>query len=248
MAQEPTRRTFLRALLGMGAGVVAAGALRATPVDAAGLSAPDLSPWATGATQTQISAADALWRLREGNKRFVAGRYLRPNSQPSRRVAVAPAQLPFAVVLSCSDSRVPPEEVFDRGIGDLFVARVAGNSVDDALLGSMEFAVDHYNVPLLVVLGHERCGAVTGAVDMVTKGTTYPGHLPAMINPIRPAVEEVANQSGDMVDNAVRANIRLNVTRLKESEPILAELVHTGKLRIVGARYDLDTGRIDFIA
>ncbi len=227
---------------------MAAGALRATPVEAVGLSAPDLSPWTAGATQTQISADDALWRLREGNKRYVSGRYLRPNSQPSRRAVVAPAQLPFAVVLSCSDSRVPPEEVFDRGIGDLFVARVAGNSVDDALLGSMEFAVDHYNVPLLVVLGHERCGAVTGAVDMVTKGTTFPGHLPAMINPIRPAVEEVANQSGDMVDNAVRANIRLNVTRLKESEPILAELVHAGKLRIVGARYDLDTGRIDFIA
>jgi len=248
MAQEPTRRAFLRGLLGIGAGAIAAGVVAPHGGLAAGPTAPDLAPWTAGATQTQISADAALWRLREGNKRFVAGRYLRPNSQPSRRTAVAPAQLPFAVVLSCSDSRVPPEEVFDRGLGDLFVARVAGNSVDDALLGSMEFAVDQYNVPLLVVLGHERCGAVTGAVDMVTKGATFPGHLPAMINPIRPAVEEVVSQSGDMVDNAVRANIRLNVARLKDSEPILAELVHTGKLRIVGARYDLDSGRVDFIA
>jgi carbonic anhydrase len=247
MSAAHTRRSFLHGLLGLGAGVAAAGLAGVAPAAATGVAAPDFGPWAAGSTG-QITANDAMYRLTVGNQRYRTGRTQHLNSTVGRRVAVAPSQLPWAVVLSCSDSRVPPEVVFDRGIGDLFVARVAGNTVEDALLGSMEFAVATYAVPLLVVLGHERCGAVQGAVDMVTKGATFPGHLSAMIDPIRPAAEEARAAGGDIVDAAVRANVRLNVARLKESEPLLAPKVRANQLRIVGARYDLETGRVDFIA
>jgi carbonic anhydrase len=248
MSAAHTRRSFLHGLLGLGAGVAAAGLAGAVPAEAAGLAAPDFGPWGAGSTAGQITANDAMYRLTVGNQRYRTGRTQHLNSTVGRRVAVAPSQLPWAVVLSCSDSRVPPEVVFDRGIGDLFVARVAGNTVEDALLGSMEFAVATYAVPLLVVLGHERCGAVQGAVDMVTKGATFPGHLPAMINPIRPAAESVKNDPGDMVDNTVRANVKQSVAQLKSSSQILSDAVYAGHLRIVGARYDLETGRVDFIA
>ncbi|MGA9176521.1 MAG: carbonic anhydrase [Desulfobacterales bacterium] len=141
-------------------------------------------------------------------------------------------------MLSCSDSRVPPEILFDQGLGDLFVIRLAGNILDDAALASLEYAVEHLGVKYIMVLGHERCGAVEAAL----KGGEVPGHIGSLVKAIQPAVEKAKNQPGDLLDNAVRANITIVVQQLKSSEPILEELVKKGDLTVVGTRYDLDDG------
>ena len=179
-------------------------------------------------------------RLIEGNKRHVDGKPSHPNQTPERRRHVSTGQHPFAVVLSCSDSRVPPEIIFDQGIGDLFVVRVAGNIVDDAGLGSIEYAAEHLHVSLIVVLGHERCGAVEAAV----KGGEAPGRIKSLVEAIRPAVEKAKGKPGDLAENAMRTNVKMAVDHLKASKPILEHLVHKGTLTIVGARYDLDDGMV----
>lgn len=179
--------------------------------------------------------------LVEGNRRYVEEKTTHPDQTPARRGEVAAVQHPLAVVLSCSDSRVPPELVFDQGLGDLFVIRVAGNVVDDVTLGSIEYAVEHLHVPLVVVLGHERCGAVSAAVA----GGEAAGHIRALVERILPAVERVKDQPGDKVENAVRENVREVVNTLRASEPILSKGVLEGKLTLVGARYDLDTGVVE---
>lgn len=193
--------------------------------------------------KSATSADQALRGLLEGNQRFVCGQTLHPHSSPKERLARAKEQHPFAVILCCADSRVSPELLFDEGIGDLFVSRVAGNIVDDSVLGSIEYAVEHLGVPLVVVLGHERCGAVAAAVA----GGHAPGHIHHLVQSIQPAVKRVKGRSGDTVDNAVRANVQLTVTRLKQSRPILANFVAKGKVKVVGARYDLDTGKVELI-
>src|SRR5262249_5592987 len=148
------------------------------------------------------------------------------------------SQAPFAVIVSCSDSRVGPELVFDQGLGDLFVIRTAGEVLDDPGLGSIEYAVDHLHVPLVVVLGHERCGAVSAALE----GGTAPGHIASLVTAIQPAVKASHGEPGDPLDNAVHTNVRDVVRRLKGAGPILSEAVHAGALKILGAYYDLDTG------
>lgn len=145
--------------------------------------------------------------------------------------------------MSCSDSRVPPEIIFDQGLGDLFVIRLAGNILDDAALGSLEYAVEHLGVKYIMVLGHERCGAVDAAV----KGGEIPGHIGSLVEAIQPAVEKVKNLPGDLLDNAVRANVTLVVQQLKSSGPIIEELVKKGALTIAGARYDLDDGEVKIL-
>ncbi len=187
--------------------------------------------------------ADPLKRLLEGNQRHVRHKFTHPHQDAGRLREVASAQHPFAVILSCADSRVPPEVVFDQGLGDLFVVRVAGNILDNAILGSIEYATEYLHVPLVMVLGHERCGAVTAAVD---GGKTLP-HIGSLIDAIRPAVEQAKGRSGDLLDNAVRANVQLVVEQMKVSEP-LAGLVRGNKLQIVGGRYDLDQGTVEIIA
>jgi len=182
-------------------------------------------------------------RLLDGNRRYVDGKPSHPNQTLERRKHVAKGQHPFAVVLSCSDSRVPPEIIFDQGIGDLFVVRVAGNIVDDAGLGSIEYAVEHLHASLIVVLGHERCGAVEAAV----KGGEAPGRIKSLVEAIRPAVEKSKGEPGDLAENAMRANVRLVVDHLKASKPILEHFVHKGTLTVVGARYDLDDGQVTVI-
>jgi carbonic anhydrase len=143
---------------------------------------------------------------------------------------------------------VPPEVVFDQGIGDLFTVRVAGNvTSDDSIIGSIEYAVEELSVPLIVVLGHERCGAVQAAVGIVTKNAHAPGHIAGLVRPIEPAVRQARKKPGDLLDNAVRENVRLGVANLKSSEPILAEAVRDGAVRIIGGRYDLETGVVDVI-
>jgi len=193
-------------------------------------------------------ARRSLKRLVEGNKRFVAGKPRHPNQGPRRRGQVAQGQHPFAVILGCADSRVPPEVVFDQGLGDLFVIRVAGNIVDDAVLGSIEYAAEHLGTRLIIVLGHAKCGAVAAAVEAAAKGGSPPGHIGSLVKPILPAVDAAKGQPGDPLDNAVRANVGRMVRWLRSSEPVLAALVREGGVKVVGARYDLQSGAVQVIA
>ncbi|MEW5802196.1 MAG: carbonic anhydrase [bacterium] len=188
-----------------------------------------------------VNGNQALEALMAGNKRYTAVKNTYPNQTAERRAELVKGQKPFAIILSCSDSRVPPEIIFDQGLGDLFVIRVAGNVVDDIALGSIEYAAEHLGTPLIMVLGHEKCGAVTATVE----GGEAPGHIGSFTKAIKPAVEKAKDQPGDKVDNTVKANVELIVEQLKVSKPILSELVKEGRLKIVGARYDLDTGAVD---
>jgi carbonic anhydrase len=188
--------------------------------------------------ETQWNSNESLKILMEGNQRFVGSKMLHQNQSAERRNEIVKGQHPIAVIVSCSDSRVPPEIVFDQGLGDLFVIRSAGNLVDDIGLGSIEYAVEHLGVQLIIVLGHEQCGALAATV----KGGEAPGHIAKLIEEIKPAVEKAKKQSGDLLENAVLSNINMVVKQLQDSEPILKEFVHKKKLNIVGARYDLDSG------
>ena len=192
---------------------------------------------------TKWNADESLQKLIAGNQRFVESKMFHSNQSVERRDEVAKEQHPIAVIVSCSDSRVPPEILFDQGLGDLFVIRSAGNLVDDIGLGSIEYAAEHLGVQLIIVLGHERCGAVSAAVQ----GGEAPGHIAKLIEEINPAVEKAKKQSGDLLDNAVLSNIKIVVEQLQNSEPILKEFVHDKKLNIVGARYDLDDGVVTIV-
>ena len=192
---------------------------------------------------TGLSAEQALRNLKDGNKRYVESIMDHPRQTAQRRTGIAKSQHPFAMILSCSDSRVPPEVIFDQGLGDLFVVRTAGNIADDIALGSLEYGAEHLGVKLIVVLGHERCGAV----DATVKGGAAPGHIATLVEAIRPAVEQSKANPGDPVHNAVRANVKRVVSQLESSEPVLSERVRQGTLRIVAARYDLDSGAVEIL-
>lgn len=181
--------------------------------------------------------------LLEGNRRYASGLASHPHQSAGRRAEVLAGQQPFAVVLGCSDSRVPVEELFDQGIGDLFVIRNAGNIVDDVVLGSIEYAAQHLGVPLVLVLGHTSCGAVTAAVQ----GGECNGHLPSIFGVLRPAVEAGRSQPGDAVRNATLANIWLMVNQIGSSEPLLSGLSCQGRLKITGALYHLDNGQVEIV-
>jgi carbonic anhydrase len=191
-----------------------------------------------------IAPGDALKRLMEGNARYAANS---PNERDysSGRAARAQAQHPIAAILSCADSRVPPEIVFDHGPGDIFVVRVAGNVVNRDLLASLEYGVEFLGVPLVMVLGHSRCGAVDAAIKVLKKKERLPGHLPELITAIKPAVI-VAEKTmqGDLLDNAIAENVRRQVKRLEDSPPIMKRLYTGKKIDIVGAVYDLQTGKV----
>jgi carbonic anhydrase len=191
-------------------------------------------------------ANEALQRLREGNERYVANKSIDLNESQSRRIELAKGQQPFATIFSCVDSRVPPELIFDRGLGDLFVIRTAGQVIDKAVLGSLEFGVAELKIPLLMVLGHEKCGAVKATVEAVEHNASAEAEINWLVDGIRPAVEAAKTQSGDLLDNAVKANVSLTVERLKGSS-ILSGASEKGDLKIVGARYDLDTGLVEII-
>jgi carbonic anhydrase len=190
------------------------------------------------------SADEALQRLKDGNERYVANRTIDPNQTEGRRLDVAKGQHPFATILGCVDSRVPPEIIFDRGLGDLFVIRTAGHVLDDAVVGSIEFGAAELGIPLILVLGHEKCGAVTATIDALEKHAAAEGSMGALVEGITPAVEKARGQPGDLLDDAVRANVEITVSRLKAS-PVLAEALKEGTIKIVGGRYDLDTGTVD---
>jgi carbonic anhydrase len=198
------------------------------------------------AEPSKVSPDEALKRLLEGNARFVSGHltHAGPEQIAEARGTGSKGQAPFAVIVGCSDSRVGPEIIFDQGIGDLFVVRTAGEVVDSAALGSIEYAVAHLGSSLVVVLGHERCGAVAAAVA----GAKEPGHIAAVLAAIEPAVKQTKGQAGDPVENAVRAQALDVAKQLQEAKPILAERVQSGKIRIVAARYDLLSGKIDLLS
>lgn len=200
-----------------------------------------------------ISALEALERLREGNHRFVA------NDQgpgaltdDSRRNALVAGQEPFAIILGCSDSRVPAEIVFDQGLGDLFVIRVAGNIVAPSQIGSVEFAADKFGTRLVMVLGHSLCGAIISTIEELKRPTnTRSPNLHAIVDRIRPSVEalmetEVRQNPDELVRRAVRANIRASANQLRHGSQILERLIRNDGLLIVGAEYSLETGEVDF--
>jgi carbonic anhydrase len=189
--------------------------------------------------ESAMNPDKALTLLTEGNERFVENKRKYPNQEWTRITEVAPSQAPFAAILGCADSRVPAEIVFDRGFGDIFVCRVAGNVATPEEIGSLEFAALVLGVKVIMVLGHERCGAVKAAIQ----GGELPGDIGSLTEAILPAVESSKNQAGDPVENAVKANVRLQANRLKAS-PVLNQLIEEGKLKIVGGHYDLDTGEV----
>lgn len=192
----------------------------------------------------KVSPKEALDRLKAGNQRFVAGKLQHPRQNPKRRTELANVQHPFAIVLGCADSRTAPEVVFDQGLGDVFVVRVAGNVLNDETIGSIEYAVEHLGAALIVVLGHERCGAVKAARDTIAAGGTAPGHVQSLIKAIQPAVATTASAD---VEATVKANV-LNVAKaLRQSAPILNGRVATGSLTVVGGHLDLDTGVVEFL-
>jgi len=195
--------------------------------------------------QDKVQTADAvLADLKAGNARHVAKEYQRPNQTAARQSELAGGQDPHCAVLTCADSRVPPEIVFDRGLGDMFDVRVAGNVAGNDELASLEYAAEHFHLPLIVVMGHTKCGAVQAAVT----GGQLHGHLPDLIRAIRPAVVRTSGQPGDKVENAVRANVENVVAQLRGSRPVLADLVAKGKVRVVGSIYSLDTGKVEWLA
>ena len=196
------------------------------------------------ASGDKITGAEAIARLTEGNARFVAGHSEHPRQAPERRTELATTQHPFAVILGCADSRTGPELLFDQGLGDLFVVREAGNVVDDHTIGSIEYAVEHLHSPLVVVLGHERCGAIAAARDVVAAKGHAEGHIDSLVAAIRPAVEATAGQDADAT---CRANIGNMVHALQDSQPLLKQHVDKGELTVVGAYYDLDTGQVTFL-
>lgn len=232
-----SRRAFLGSGIAVAGGVLTAGAL---PAGAQGST--------RDADAAPADGAAALRRLQAGNKRFVAGRSKSLGKWNARRAELAEGQAPFAIILGCADSRVPPEIVFDEGLGDLFVVRVAGNTAAAPIvIGTIEYAATILDSVLLMVLGHDDCGAVKAAVDVATKGKVLPGDLPSVAQPILPAVEAVRAQPADtVVDAAIQENVRRAVSGLG-AVPLLADRVSANKLTIVGAEYRLKSGKVDLI-
>ena len=200
-----------------------------------------------------ISASDALERLREGNRRFVAGEHtIDELASGIRRMAVVSGQRPIAAILGCSDSRVPVEVVFDQGFGDLFVIRVAGNIVAPSQVGSVEFAAERLGTRLVVVLGHTRCGAVTATLeDLQRPASNQSWNMNSIVSRIRPSVEgllatDLKHDHERLIDQAVRANVRASVNQLRHGSDVLELLIRRDGLRVVGAEYSLETGIVDF--
>jgi carbonic anhydrase len=194
-----------------------------------------------------MSPDASLKRLMEGNQRYVEG-VARRHDFTHEREALAGGQNPYAAILSCADSRIAPEYAFDSGRGDLFVCRVAGNFASNEMLASLEYAVAVLGAPLVLVLGHESCGAVDAAIKSLKDGTTLPGQLPSLVTAIAPAVKAVSGQAGDILAKATRQNVIDNVGRLSSATPVLNAAVEQGKLKVVGGIYRLRDGRVEMVA
>jgi carbonic anhydrase len=190
-----------------------------------------------------VSAVLALQKLREGNERYVFEHVEHPHEGAQRRVDLSRAQHPFAIVLGCGDSRVVPELIFDQGVGDLFVLRIAGNVADDAVIASIEYAVEHLGTRLVVVLGHEKCGAVTAAVAH----EPGEGKINNLLSYIEPSVNAVLNLPGNLLTNAIRNHTQRTAKLIQKAEPILSHECNTRNLQILPAYYHLATGKVEFI-
>lgn len=196
---------------------------------------------------SSLAADEALQRLLKGNQRFVHGSTKNPRRAPADFRALAEGQRPVAVIMGCADSRVPPELLFDQGVGDLFVVRVAGNVVGGGgvfVKGSIEYAVAELGVRLIMVLGHSSCGAVKAAIKHVDDGDPLPGAIAELVNRIRPAVIKAKDMPGDQLANAISANVLLGVETLNNLDPIVRPAVSSGQAKVVGAVYDLRTGAV----
>jgi carbonic anhydrase len=229
------RRSIFKLAAGAAAGLAMAPAAFAAP------------PKAPPKPENVISPDAALHRLMEGNTRYVKGEARRHDFRHERE-ALSKGQNPFAAVLSCADSRIAPEYCFDTARGDLFVCRIAGNFASDEMTASLEYAVAVLNTPLILVLGHEACGAVDATIKSVKDGTTLPGHLPSLVAAIKPAVDAVQGQPGDMLVNAIQRNVALNVQALSSAGPILKAAVDDKKIRVVGGVYKLSSGQVALLS
>lgn len=202
------------------------------------------SAWAEPAAAGPRAGADqALAELLAGNKRYMTGQNIQHDFGPER-AALAQSQHPFAIILGCADSRVSPELAFDQTRGRLFVVRVAGNFVDENGLASIEFGASVLGASLIMVLGHDQCGAMKGAIDVVTKNAQLPGHLPNLVAHLKAPVEKALKQQGSLLENATRENVLLNVETLRRSKPVLSEMIKENRLHVVGGLYELATGRV----
>lgn len=203
---------------------------------------------ATQTATTQPTPDEALERLKQGNARFTHDEGYSADLSSKRRMELAKSQHPFATLVGCSDSRVGPEQLFGVGLGDLFIVRSAGNNVDTAGMGSIEYSVVALNVPLIVVLGHEACGAVAAATQVVTEDKRFPGSIGPMIAPIIPSVLAAQRKGGDdLVEASVEENVRRVVERLTKAEALLQDAQAAGKLKVVGAVYSLQTGEVRWL-
>lgn len=230
---EPSRRSVLG---------VAASSVGLMLVGAAGAKETKPPP----KPQNVVSPDAALQRLMRGNARYVEGVTARHDFRHERE-ALAGGQNPYAAILSCADSRIAPEYAFDSGRGDLFVCRVAGNFANPESVASLEYAVAELGVPLIFVLGHDACGAVSATIKSLEDGTTLPGHLPSLVEGLAPAVKAVSHQTGDTLANAIRQNVIDNIAKLRSTTPILSSAVEQGKVRVVGGIYRLKDGKVEMV-
>jgi carbonic anhydrase len=233
------RRSFLRLAAGSALGLGFAGTT-GKMASAAKKKMPPLP-------ENVMTADEALERLMVGNQRYVSGQSS-PLDFARDRAALVRGQNPYAAILSCSDSRVGPEFCFDEQRGDLFVARVAGNYLTTDFVATLEYAAAVLHTPLIMVLGHESCGAVAAAIDAVEKNEQFPGHIQAMASALAPAVRAAKNIPGERFENVVKMNVIRNVDKLKNQAPILSRLVVDKKIRVVGGVYSLKTGKVDLVA
>jgi carbonic anhydrase len=255
MSPSITRRRLIRSGAGLAVAAPVAG-----PFAAVLTGCGEDEATTTGSTSTAVSTTkgrpqtgdEALDRLLAGNERFVADQEKNEGRDTVRRAELAESQEPFAAILGCADSRVPPEVIFDQGLGDLFSVRIAGNTgVDPFVVGSVEYAVEHLGSILVMVLGHEGCGAVKGAVAVATEGAEEPGAIGDFIAPIVPVVKEVARRDpdlseGELVEQSVQANVKAAVEEL-EGNSLLSEAIETDRLKVVGAEYELQTGKVELL-
>jgi carbonic anhydrase len=203
------------------------------------------------AAAQRFDADQALKLLVEGNKRFAAGQITHPGRTPDDFKPLAAGQSPVAAIVSCADSRVAPEILFDQGIGDLFIIRVAGNYIDGAgasVKGSIEYAVAELNVPLIVVLGHSQCGAIKAAIQHLHDHDALPGSINDLVNAIKPSVVASEGKPGDPLRNAIEANVRRGVAKLNTLGPVVAPAIKSGKVKVVGGVYDLATGKVALLS
>jgi len=232
---QPSRRGLLRLLGAAAAGLALPGSAGAKE---------DKKP---PKPQNVVSPDASLELLVKGNKRYVDG-VARRHDFKNEREALVGGQNPYAGILSCADSRIAPEYAFDSGRGDLFVCRVAGNFANDDTIASMEYAVAILSTPLIMVLGHDACGAVDATIKSLKDNTTLPGHLPSLVTSLTPAVKAASGRPGDQLDNAIRQNVIDNVAKLKSATPILNSAIEQGKLKVVGGIYRLRDGRVEMIS